>query len=150
MNSVPSIRIAADGIWYYNEMPIERPELIRLFYGVLNKQPDGYYLTTPVENLKIIVEDVPYSISGIEATREGIILLVNDGATIPLNKEHPIRIGSNGAFYVTVRNSIKGEPYEARFILSAHLALAGLLQEKSDGSYTVYSFGQYVSFVLPD
>jgi hypothetical protein len=40
--------------------PIGRKELVRLFSTVLRLDPDGYHLVTPVEKMKIRVEDLPF------------------------------------------------------------------------------------------
>ncbi|HUH24051.1 MAG TPA: DUF1285 domain-containing protein, partial [Brevundimonas sp.] len=54
------ILIRADGVWMHEGSPIGRVELVRLFSTVLRKDPDGYHLVTPVEKLKIRVEDLPF------------------------------------------------------------------------------------------
>ncbi len=55
------IRIARDGTWFYMGSPIGRQRLVRLFSTVLRKDDDGeHYLVTPVEKLRITVEDAPF------------------------------------------------------------------------------------------
>ena len=54
------MRIARDGTWFYNGTPIARPALVRLFSTILRKDPDGYFLVTPVEKVGIKVEDAPF------------------------------------------------------------------------------------------
>ena len=61
-----NIRIDRDGRWYYMGSPIGRLALCKLFATVLNRKADGsYWLTTPVENGRIEVEDVPFVIIGM-------------------------------------------------------------------------------------
>lgn len=56
-----AIRIAADGQWYHEEHPIRRPALVRLFASILRREDDGeFYLVTPVEKLRIQVDDCPF------------------------------------------------------------------------------------------
>ncbi len=56
-----AIRIAADGQWYHEEQPIRRPALVRLFASILRREDDGeFYLVTPVEKLRIQVDDCPF------------------------------------------------------------------------------------------
>ena len=43
------MRIARDGTWFYNGSPIGRPALVKLFAGVLRRDPERYVLVTPVE-----------------------------------------------------------------------------------------------------
>jgi hypothetical protein len=54
------IRIRKDGVWFHEGSPIGREALVRLFSTVLRLDPDGYHLVTPVEKLKIQVEDAPF------------------------------------------------------------------------------------------
>jgi uncharacterized protein len=54
------MRIAADGTWFYQKTPIGRPALVRLFASVLKREGDDYFLVTPVEKCRILVEDAPF------------------------------------------------------------------------------------------
>jgi hypothetical protein len=54
------ISIRKDGVWFHEGTPIGREALVRLFSTVLRLDPDGYHLVTPVEKLKIQVEDAPF------------------------------------------------------------------------------------------
>ena len=54
------IVIRRDGVWMHEGSPISREALVRLFSTVLRKDPDGYHLVTPVEKMKIAVEDLPF------------------------------------------------------------------------------------------
>src|SRR5258706_5763418 len=54
------IRIARDGTWLHLGTPIGRKELVRLFSTILRKDPDGYHLVTPVEKMRITVDDAPF------------------------------------------------------------------------------------------
>src|SRR6202047_5295225 len=54
------MRIAADGSWFYQNSPIGRPALVKLFASVLKREADKYFLVTPVEKCGIAVDDVPF------------------------------------------------------------------------------------------
>ena len=54
------IRIARDGTWFHEGSPIGRPALVRLFSTVLRRDPEGTMLVTPVEKLRIVVDDAPF------------------------------------------------------------------------------------------
>ncbi len=54
------MRIARNGTWYYMGTPIGRPELVRLFSSILKREDDQYFLVTPVEKVRIIVDDAPF------------------------------------------------------------------------------------------
>src|SRR5271154_2406254 len=52
------MRIARDGTWFYRGTPIVRQPLVKLFASVLRREDDGsYWLVTPVERGRIVVED---------------------------------------------------------------------------------------------
>ena len=61
------IRIRKDGVWFHEGSPIGREALVRLFSTVLRLDPDGYHLVTPVEKLKIQVEDAPFIATRVDA-----------------------------------------------------------------------------------
>ena len=55
------MKIARDGQWYYDNSPIGRKKLVRLFSTILRHDDDGeHYLVTPVEKIRIEVEDAPF------------------------------------------------------------------------------------------
>lgn len=54
------IRIDRDGQWFYQQSPIGRIELVKLFSSVLQFKNDRYVLTTPVEEVAIVVDDAPF------------------------------------------------------------------------------------------
>ena len=54
------MRIAADGIWHYQNSPIGRQPLVRLFASVLKCEGDRHVLVTPVEKCGIQVDDAPF------------------------------------------------------------------------------------------
>lgn len=54
------MRIAADGTWFYQNTPIGRPALVKLFSSLLKREGDKYFLVTPVEKVGIAVADAPF------------------------------------------------------------------------------------------
>src|ERR1700730_13172745 len=54
------MRIAADGTWFYQKTPIGRAALVKLFAPVLKREPDKFFLVTPVEKCGIAVDDAPF------------------------------------------------------------------------------------------
>ena len=55
------MKIARDGQWYYDNSPIGRKKLVRLFSTILRHDEDGeHYLVTPVEKIRVEVEDAPF------------------------------------------------------------------------------------------
>lgn len=54
------MRIAADGAWFYQNSPIGRPALVKLFASILKREGNQHFLVTPVEKVGIAVEDAPF------------------------------------------------------------------------------------------
>ncbi len=63
--------IRRDGLWFHEGSPIGRPQLVRLFSTVLKREGDDYFLVTPVEKMKIKVEDVPFLAVALSVEKAG-------------------------------------------------------------------------------
>lgn len=92
------IRIRKDGVWFHEGTPIGREALVRLFSTVLRKDPDGTYLVTPVEKMKIVVEDAPFIAVRVDREGEALKFLTNVGDEVEAGPENAIRveIGEDG------------------------------------------------------
>ena len=111
------IRITRDGNWHYNKSPIGRKRLVKLFSNILKKEGDFYYLVTPVEKIKIQVDDAPFLIVDIESktvngTQE-ITFLTNTETEFSLGLKNPLRIlfknhTQEPSPYVVVRKNLEG------------------------------------------
>ncbi|PCI38298.1 MAG: proteophosphoglycan precursor [Rhodospirillaceae bacterium] len=65
------IRISADGTWYYNATPINRPEMVQLFATMLKLDEEGrHWLVTPTEIGRIEVEDAPFTVVDVHVSGE--------------------------------------------------------------------------------
>ena len=111
------IRITRDGTWHYNKSPIGRTRLVKLFSNILKKEGDLYYLVTPVEKVKIQVDDVPFTVVDIEYGKvnniQEISFLTNTGTTFSLGPKNPLRIcfdrkTEEPSPYVLVRKNLEG------------------------------------------
>ncbi|WP_294541134.1 DUF1285 domain-containing protein [uncultured Rhodoblastus sp.] len=108
------MRIARDGTWFYKGTPIGRPALVRLFAGVLRKDPERFVLVTPVERVGIIVEDAPFL--GVELLRESegpaqvLRLRTNVEDWVEISPKNPLKFlpGDSGGLkpYVLVRGEL--------------------------------------------
>jgi uncharacterized protein len=108
------MRIARDGIWFYNGSPIGRPALVKLFASILRKDPERYVLVTPVECVGIKVEDVPFM--GVEmketSTEHGPALRIrtNVDDEITVGCDHALKFEQGEADgivpYVLVRGGL--------------------------------------------
>lgn len=66
------IRIRRDGVWVHEGGPIRRMELVKLFAGALRRDEAGdYWLETPAERGRIVVEDAPFIAVEMAAAGEG-------------------------------------------------------------------------------
>ena len=104
------IRIARDGTWHYQGSPIGRPALVRLFSTVLRRDADGFWLVTPVEKLRIRVDDAPFLAVGVERAGATLAFATNVGDLVHAGPGHPIRVetGEGGAPrpYLRVRGGL--------------------------------------------
>lgn len=66
------MRIAADGRWYHEGSLINRPRMVQLFSSILRRDDDGFfYLVTPVERVRIKVDDCPFVAQLLDVDGEG-------------------------------------------------------------------------------
>jgi hypothetical protein len=89
------MRIAADGTWFYLGTPIGRPALVKLFSSVLKRESDEYFLVTPVEKVRIQVEDAPLQAVEMQVDGEGdtraIALRTSVDDLVSVDPEHALR-----------------------------------------------------------
>ncbi|HWF00207.1 MAG TPA: DUF1285 domain-containing protein [Caulobacteraceae bacterium] len=94
------IVIKANGLWFHEGTPIGREGLVRLFSSVLRKDPDGFHLVTPVEKLRIEVEDAPFVAIRVDETTDAALgpvlrFTTNVGDVVEAGPENPIRVETN-------------------------------------------------------
>ena len=124
--------------------PIGRKELVRLFSTVLRKDPDGYQLVTPVEKLKIAVEDLPFQAVAMRREGDALIFTTDVGDEVRAGEDDPI---------VVETDPTTGEPAPrihvrrdlwARIARSVFYEMVEMAQEV-DGRLVVRSGGQIFS-----
>lgn len=92
------MRIAADGTWYHEGSPIGRQPLVQLFSSILRREPDGHhYLVTPVEKLRIQVDDCPFVAVLLEVIDQGtaqqiLRFTLNTGEKVDAGPDNPIEV----------------------------------------------------------
>jgi hypothetical protein len=91
------IVIKRSGLWLHEGTPIGREALVRLFSTVLRKDPDGIYLVTPVEKMKITVEDAPFVAVRVDRAKsesggEALKFLTNVGDVVEAGPDNAIRV----------------------------------------------------------
>ncbi|MGQ0674841.1 MAG: DUF1285 domain-containing protein [Rhodospirillales bacterium] len=145
------MRIDREGVWHYRGSPIGRKALVRLFSTVLRREADGsYWLVTPAERGRIVVDDAPFMAVAVETHGAGraqsLRFRTNVDDEIAADKAHPIRVVHDPVTleprpYVTVRGGL-----EARIARPVYYELVALGQcECVEGRsrYGVWSGGVF-------
>lgn len=138
------IVIRRDGVWMHEGSPIGRKELVRLFSTVLRKDPDGYHLVTPVEKMKIQVEDLPFRAVALGREGDELIFTTDVGDEVRAGPENAVVVETDPA---------TGEPaprIHVRRDLWARIARPVFYElvemaEEADGRLVVRSGGQVFS-----
>jgi len=96
-----AMRIARDGTWFYQGTPIGRKPLVKLFASVLRREADGdYWLVTPYERGRIVVDDAPFVAVECDVEGEGaaqrLSFRTNIDERVEAGAAHPIRVEERG------------------------------------------------------
>ncbi|RAU17647.1 DUF1285 domain-containing protein [Nitrincola tibetensis] len=138
------MRIAKDGRWFYQNSPIGRERMVKMFSRILWKEGEHYYLKTPVEKVGIRVEDVPFQVISLEVVQENeqvaLRFTTSVGDQVIAGVEHPLRIGIDPVTqepspYLMIRWGMEG-----RLSRNVFYQLVELAEEK-DGHLRVSSQG---------
>lgn len=89
------ITIRADGIWLHEGSPIGRAEMVRLFSTILRKDPDGYHLVTPVEKMRIEVEDLPFRAVAVRLEGDDLVFTTDQGDEAKAGPDHAIVVDTD-------------------------------------------------------
>ena len=143
------MRISRDGTWYHEGAPIRRDAMVRLFFSILRREPDGrHVLVTPVEKLDIDVESTAFR--ALEMKREGegraqrIAFRLDSGDAVILGPDHPLKIVKTGSDFsprLLVRHGLEATLTRPLYYELAELALA-------HGETGVWSSGAFFSLEL--
>jgi hypothetical protein len=135
------IVIRRDGRWIHEGAPIGREAMVRLFSTILRRDPDGFCLVTPVEKLRIRVEDAPFIAVRVDQVGPALRFLTNVGDEVEAGAHNPIRVetDANGEPrpYVHVRRGL-----EALISRPVFYELAEIAQAR-DGQLGVVSNGAW-------
>jgi len=132
------LHVKANGDWFYNGGIFKRLSLVKLFASVLllekkaGKKTEGkseektevivdkkyqaterengdYYLVTPVEKVKITVDDAPFVLTQWnwqDDTHTNMVVSTNLEDEFILSAEHPMTISEEGNLYIVVRRNL--------------------------------------------
>lgn len=145
------MRILADGTWLYQNSPIGRKALVKLFSRILRKDADGRtYLVTPVERVDVAVDDAPFLAVEMQVESHGpdqqLVFRTNVDDIVRCGPDHPLRFareaGSGGLKpYVLVRGRL--EALVTRALYYDLIELAEPARGKDDESLGVWSGGVF-------
>ncbi len=159
--------IKANGEWWHEGEIVTRQSLVSLFATILWKEETNgtteYFLKTPVQKLRIQVEDVPLLINDVGiVTEDGVSWLeftTTTGDVVRLDNEHPIELRSYKPTtedsaaeeqvrpYMLVRNGLTALIGRNTFY---HLTEIGQLTEQNDKVIlTLESGGQSYQLLMP-
>lgn len=136
------IRIARDGVWFYQGSPIGRKELARLFSTVLRRDGEGrFWLVTPVERGLIQVDDAPFTAVELAAEGEGKETILrfrnNFDDWVTAGPDHPIAVtfdpdSAEPSPYIRIRDNL-----DALIVRSVFYELVALAESVARNGRTV-------------
>lgn len=117
------LEILRDGSWRHEGTRITRESLVALFASILRKDEDGEtYLVTPVEKIRVRVEDAAFL--AVRADRHGegrgqtLLFTTNVGDVVAAGVANPLRVTYSGEEprpYVLVRGRLEARILRAPF-----------------------------------
>lgn len=139
-----NFRIQADGTWLHDGQPIRRAAMVRLFASILHRDNDGaYWLVTPVEKVRVTVDDAPFVAVAVEVAGAGAAQVItfetNIGARVRLDAAHRLRVRGTAAGprpYLGLDGGL-----EALVARSVYYDLAALAVPGPDGRAGITSAG---------
>lgn len=131
-----NIHIDREGTWFYHGTPIGRKELVKLFSKVIHRDDEGiYWLITPAEKGRILVEDAPFMAVEMTVMDDGgdqrLEFRTNVDDFVVAGPTHPLRFAENPetgepAPYILVRKNL-----EAKLTRNVFYQLVDLGEERS-------------------
>lgn len=123
------IQVKANGDWFYGGTIFKRLPLVKLFASVMlrdeKSDSDDYFLVTPVEKVKIEIEDAPFVLTqwAWQDTEKSVMtVMTNLEDEFVLDNNHPLTINSEGELYVRVRRNLLAKVHRNVYYQWADLA----------------------------
>lgn len=141
-----AFRIDRDGVWYHEGSAITRREMVKLFASVLMREADGsYWLKTPVEKVRVDVEDAPFVAVDLAVDGQGpnqrVRLQTNLGEWLDVGPDHPLLVRKTATGprpYVVLSDGL-----EARISRAVYYELVELAMIGSDADAGIWSQGRF-------
>lgn len=145
------ILIDGQGEWWYEGNKIIHPEVLGLFKSSLTiDEPSGHlFIDYKGKRAPVKVEKTPFFIHDIEVQKRAdgklsqIILKLDDGTCESLDPES-LGLDESGVLWAKVKEG----RFAARCLPGAHFRLAELLEEGSDGGFSLVINGK--NYTLPE
>ncbi len=149
------MRIASDGVWYYQGSPIQRNAMVRLFSSILKREDDNFFLVTPVEKVGIQVDECPFAAVLVDIQGEGVEttleFTLNTGEKVLAGSDHRLVFGQNAQGeprpVLQVRNGLDALLTRNVFYTLVELAAAEMTADSDPDSDDViagvYSDGEF-------
>ena len=134
------MKILRNGKWFYMGSEIKRPAMVKLFSSILRLDEDGdYYLVTPVEKVRIQVEDAPFvavSLKKIdESGQNSFLFKTNLNEEVVLSKKNSLIIKINNneepSPYIVVRKNLRALLSRSVFYELVDLAKEEVIKNKT-------------------
>lgn len=149
------LTIRANGEWWHEGRKIQRQSMINLFARVLWKEDGQYYFKTPVEKIRIQVEDVPLLVTQVDqvdiAGQPYLQLTTQNGDVVIADAAHPVGMRpfehdgiTEYRPYVRVRQELDALIDRQSFY---HLVAMGQLDEQDGQTFLTLTSGDQ-RFVL--
>jgi hypothetical protein len=147
------MRIRPDGTWMYQNSPIGRQALVKLFSRILRKDEDERtYLVTPVEKVDVTVDDAPFLAVEMQIENQGknqsLLFRTNVDDVVRCGPDHPLRFarqaGNDGLKpYLLVRGRL-----EALVTRALYYDLVALAEPEGDADdqLGIWSGGAFFPF----
>ena len=149
------LRIDHRGKWFYQDSPIQRHRISKLFSTVLRLEGREYYLVTPPAKYRIQVEDAPFTAVELQVRGNGkdqeLFFRTNMDEVVLADADHPIIVtvdpeNQEPSPYVMVRDGLKAKIVRSVFYELANLLVADPEAGIRENRAGVYSAGQFFLF----
>ncbi|CTQ49041.1 DUF1285 domain-containing protein [Jannaschia donghaensis] len=131
------IVIKRDGTWIHEGTPIGRQGLVKLFASILKKEGEEHFLVTPVEKVRLQVEDAPFVAVDFDVADGVITFRTNVDDLVGAGPDAPIRVEFSDegepSPYVEVRRGLQALIDRKSFYRLVELG------EERDGQFGVES-----------
>lgn len=141
---LPRLRVDADGVWHHEGAEITHEGILANLRDSLRVDDQGYHLQIGAVRVPVEVDDTPYAVIRVEATGDGLAVVLSDGMREPLGLDD-LALGPREIPYCRV----KAGRFPARFSRAAAWTLLQHAEEGTDPAAPVLRLPGGRRHVLP-